>query len=172
MTFGVAELFCQYEAQDQQSATNLVASLWRALAEEHDKLLKEMEQAFQRHSRRQTRPALEEVVSLLVLEIHRYRNVILSIDGLDELSEENRVHAEFIKELQLMLTGVPKDGISLQLMVTSRMAHSTFDGATELEIRAADSDIKTLIISRIKPVCVSAKHFPPKSEKIRAWEGI
>ena len=27
-----------------------------------------------------------------------------------------------------------KDGTKLQLMVTSRMAHSTFDGANELEI--------------------------------------
>ena len=156
MTFGVAGLFCQYKGQDQQTATNLVACLWRALAEKHDKLLNEVEEAFQRHSRRQTKPALGEVVSLLISEMQRYRNVIFLIDGLDECSEENGARAEFIKALQSIMTGLPKDGTSLQLMVTSRIARTTFDGATELEIRAADSDINTMITSQINTgLCLS-----------------
>ena len=97
------------------------------------------------------------------------RNVILLIDGLDEFSEENGVRAEFIKALQSILTEVPKDGISLQLMVTSRMAQSIFNGATELEIRAADSDITGLINSRIDSGMCLSKTF---SAKIREDQGL
>lgn len=101
------------------------------------------------HSRRGTRPSLEEISTTLKSIVRDYSRVYLVVDALDECPAEDGTRSKLLAEIR----GLQKEkGIDLRLMVTSRFIpdiEDKFKEVLRLEVRASDKDIEKFVTGRI-----------------------
>jgi NACHT domain len=144
---GVACVYCNFKDQDKQTPTNLIASIWRQLAQCRHSLSEDVKQLYTSHHGDKN-PTLIEVVKILHSEINRHSKVFLLVDALDECSEENGYRMNFNTELQKLLKLPPK----VNILVTSRdldtIARCNKD-SKKLEIKASTEDIQAYVQRRI-----------------------
>lgn len=101
---------------------------------------------YRHHTKKQTRPTLDELSKLLQLEIHRLSKVFIVIDALNECPEGNGTRDSFVAEIR-------KFQPIIYLLVTSRHISTIereFEKAAWVEIHATNKDIGRYIKSRIK----------------------
>ena len=99
------------------------------------------------HTRKDSRPTMNELSNLLCSEIARLSEVFILVDAMDECSVNNDTREELLTTLQRLLE-MP----NVRLMITSRPVASIeahLQGMAYLEIRAADEDIRKYIENRI-----------------------
>ncbi|KAH0541245.1 hypothetical protein FGG08_004250 [Glutinoglossum americanum] len=139
-------IYCSYKEQDNQKAVNLIASLLQQLVQRTPTISEGIMSAYQGHTKKQTRPTIEEYSHLLQSEIRRFSKVFIAVDALDECPESNGTRDSFITQIRKLQPNI-------NLFVTSRHISTIereFEKAPRVEIRASDGDIKTYIQSRIK----------------------
>lgn len=101
---------------------------------------------YRQHSKKQTRPTLDELSKLLQLEVFRFSKVFIVIDALDECPENRGTRDSFITEIRNLQP-------ITHLLVTSRQISTIereFQKAAQVEIHAKDEDIGRYIESRIQ----------------------
>ena len=101
---------------------------------------------YHRHSKKQTRPTLDELSKLLQLEVRRISKVFIIVDALDECPESNRTRKSFLAEIRKLQPTV-------HLLITSRhipAIEREFETAAKIEIRASDEDVRKRLESRIE----------------------
>jgi hypothetical protein len=138
-------IFCNYKLQADQTVPNLIASLLKQIVQGSHTDLKEVKSLYTRHKKDCTRPTLNELTSVLALEIGALSKVFIVVDALDECREDDASRAKLLKVLRLL----PKN---VNLMVTSRNLPTIaedFDKAERLDIRATGEDVTTYVNSRI-----------------------
>ena len=141
----VACIYCSYKERENQSTTNLIASLLKQLIQLRPEIPSEIVNLHERHLTKQTRPTLDEVSQLLKREIRSRSNVFIIIDALDELSDSDNTRDNFISELRSIQDDV-------RLMITSRHVTTIeheFENAGRIEILASDEDVKLYLKARI-----------------------
>jgi hypothetical protein len=141
---GVACVYCNFKDQDTQTATNLIAGIWRQLAQCQNSLAKDVKELYTNHHG-DKRPTLVEVAKILGSEINRHSKVFVLIDALDECSEESGCRKNFHTELQVLPSNV-------HILVTSRDLDTIArwnKGSKKLEIKARTEDIQAYVQRRI-----------------------
>ena len=138
--------FCDHRDRENQSAENIMLSLWRQLMQK--RVLGELECEYLEttYSKRGVYPTTDALVKLLSDELSKYSRVFVLLDALDELRTESR------DSLQYLLRQLPTN---VNLLVTSRVPKETsleFRNVPQLEIRARDQDIKDYINGRLQSV--------------------
>jgi hypothetical protein len=107
---------------------------------------------YRQHSKKQTRPTLDEMSKLLqskvhhLLEVCRLSEVFIIIDALDECPESNGTRDSFVAEIRKLQP-------ITHLLVTSRHISTIereFEKAAWVEIHATGEDIGRYIESRIR----------------------
>ncbi|KAJ5318775.1 uncharacterized protein N7506_011479 [Penicillium brevicompactum] len=157
--------FCDYKDQANQSAENIILSLWRQLMQR--RVLGELECEYfeTTYLKRGVFPTTDALVKLFSDEISKYSRVFILLDALDELRTESR------DSLQYLLRQLPK---RMNLLVTSRVPKETtveFRNVPQLEIRARDKDITDYINGRLESVSKlrsKVEHNPKLKEEIRS----
>lgn len=150
---GVAFIYCNHKETETQTASNLIASLWRQLAfgrhissDVHDLYLK--------HNERHTKPSLDEIVSVLRSAVADYLRVFVIVDALDECPNEKNTR-------DIVLTRLTTLGPTVNLLLTSRPnigIEMIFPDIEQLEIRASPHDIRLYIKAQINSGSRLAKH--------------
>ena len=101
---------------------------------------------YRHHSKKQTRPTLDELSKLLQLEVRRLSNVFIAIDALDECLESNHTRESFLAEIRKLQP-------TIHLLITSRHVSTIereFEKAARVEIRASDEDVRRYLEGRIE----------------------
>ena len=139
----VCYFYCHYKEQDQQTAVNLLGSLLRQLATNHQHIIPavmKLHEKFQKEDRN-CRPSLLDYTQILSEVLLTFDNVYVVLDALDECSMDER--DKFILGMKQL---------PLQLLVTSRHIPDIlelFQGVDSLEIRANANDIRSFLQSQM-----------------------
>ncbi|KAI9774757.1 MAG: hypothetical protein M1839_001624 [Geoglossum umbratile] len=142
----VAYTYCNYKEQENQTVTNLIASLLQQLVRRKRVISDEIVSLYDHHLDRRTRPTLAEWSKLLQSEVRHLSKVFAIIDAFDEHLESNNTKYSFLTEIRKLQPTV-------HLLVTSRHIASIereFEKAARVEIRASDIDIRRYLEDRIK----------------------
>jgi hypothetical protein len=137
-------VYFNYKEQDQ-TATNIVASLLQQLLHQQTDIPEEVKLLHEDHVTKGTRPPLLTCSKILQTTIRRFTKVFVVVDALDECSEEDGVRKIF----SMLLNQIAPDS---NLLITSRhtaVIESMFEGATRIEIRASHKDIRNYLSARI-----------------------
>lgn len=142
--YGVAYVYCNYKAQDEQDISSLLRAILKQLALCRSSTIEPIEQMYKRHANRGTKPSLDELYNILGEVVAQYPYVYIVVDALDECQKEPRQRLlDKLRDLQ--------GAHDVRLMVTSRLIPEildVFEHALKLEIRADNGDIKQFIDSQ------------------------
>jgi hypothetical protein len=151
---GLAYIFCNYKAHDEQNIINLLSAILKQLVQEQPAISEPLTQLYERHSSRRTRPALEDIVTILKGVTKSLSATYIVIDGLDECSDRFGTRSQLLRKLrELQLES------DVRLLVTSRFVQdieNEFKLMPKLEVRASDADVKRYVDSQMDrlPNCV------------------
>jgi hypothetical protein len=137
-------IYCNYKEQNQ-TASNLIASLLRQLAEDDSATYDNVKSLYERHKDGKTPLTFDETRKALQSEIDTYSKMFIIVDALDESSEADGTRGKLLTVLRSL-------GSTVSLLVTSRTHASieeAFYGTQRLEIRARDQDVRRYIEGRI-----------------------
>jgi hypothetical protein len=138
---GVAYVYCNYKAQEEQDASSMLTAILKQLVQGRLSSIEPIELLHQRHADRGTSPSLDEICSALREVLAHYPSVYIVIDALDECQDGTR--RQFLSRLRDLQA--ERD---VRLMVTSRFIPEiadAFQEATRLEIRASREDVKRFV---------------------------
>jgi hypothetical protein len=138
---GVAYVFCNYKAQEEQDTSSMLAALLKQLVQARPLITGSVERLHKQHTDRGTRPSLDEVLSCLRDVLAHYSATYIVIDALDECQDS--VRGQFLTKLRELQVG--RD---LRLMATSRFIPEivdTFQGEMRLEVLASEEDVKRFV---------------------------
>jgi hypothetical protein len=142
---GIAFIYCNYKEQPDQTSVNLISSLLRQLAMQKPFILDNLASFHEKHSSKNTRPNISELLRELQSAASSFDSVFIIIDALDECSEENGSREGLLENLRALPEKV-------HLMFTSRphiRIDRSFPDTQELKIIASTDDVRTYVDSRI-----------------------
>jgi hypothetical protein len=142
-SIGIAVIYLKYN-EPEQTLDNLLASLLKQLAQEHDSIPDALLNIYEHHRERNTPPSVDEVFEALSSVIEAYKEVFFIVDALDECPEE--VRWGLVEKLQSFQ---PK----VRLMITSRYLDSIAEELADFarfEIKANKADIELFIDYQIR----------------------
>ena len=132
--------------QDLKPVAILRSILQHVIQRREGGLSNETFELYQKHMRRGTQPALQEVSDILRLEIDDFSKVFIVLDALDECTATDNASSRLLGELQLLQ---PK----LRLMVTGRpfaeKNMSLFNAYVTVPVLARSTDIEKFVHGQI-----------------------
>lgn len=136
--------FCDYKDQGIQTVRTVLASLWGHLMKSRLLDMRECEALEKKYLERKVQPPETEMLAILQDEIARYPRIFILLDALDEFSSNHR---------EDLLFALQKLGLNVNILITSRyIAHvesTTTRNTQQLQISAADADLRTYIAGRL-----------------------
>jgi len=144
----VLSLYCDYQAQKDQSAVNMIGALIRQVALGTPRIPREVKNAFEESKQGGGQGLrLADMVKLFVKTISSIELVYLCVDAVDEMLRQHR--SEFLRALQQVIQDAP----NVRLFLTGRPyirgeldKHLT-KGAYIIHVAADQGDI-TMYLSR------------------------
>lgn len=147
-------IYCQYQMKETHTAASLLAAIWRQLITDPDAISSQARALYDKHSFAETRPSLEEVMSVLGVELAKHSIVSILVDAFDECPVPTR--NILVQKLQTLLQLPRLQKTRIRLMVTSRQPSNSFPEAVRVEIVATGDDlglfVKETITSGISPM--------------------
>jgi len=146
-SIGVTYLYCHYK--QKQELADFFASLLKQLIQEQASLPRSMMALYKHCKNKQTRPSLNEILSVLYSVVADYSKAFIIIDALDECQVSSGDRRRLLSEIFDIQT---KSGVNL--FVTSRFIPDIKDeferrGSSLLEIRATDEDVRRYLDDHI-----------------------
>ncbi|USP76308.1 Arp Ankyrin repeat protein [Curvularia clavata] len=154
ISVGVAYVYCNYKAQEQQSTSVMLASIIKQLVQSRPSVIEPVARLHKQHDQRGTKPSLDEIFSTLQEVLAEYSTVYLVIDALDECKDSDGSRRQFLAKLQDLQAGQ-----DVRLMATSRFIpeiEEEFKQAEKLEIRASEDDVRQFVAGQMYrlPKCI------------------
>ncbi|KAJ7476790.1 hypothetical protein FB451DRAFT_1366381 [Mycena latifolia] len=149
---GLACIYLNHKETETQTITNLLGGLWRQLMLGKP-ISPTVQNLYDHHHERQTRPKLEEVCKALDSAVAQYSKVFIVIDAVDEYPDHHR-HL-FLKYLVNLL---PQTSI----LMTSRPhinLEAQFPNVKTIEIRATEQDLQKYLDTQIQDSVRLSKHI-------------
>ncbi|RYP07260.1 hypothetical protein DL765_009212 [Monosporascus sp. GIB2] len=150
---GVAYVYCNYKAQEEQDTTSLLAAILKQLVQARPSTVEPVERLYEQHADRGTMPSLNEVFGALRDVLPHYPTVYIVTDALDECrdSDARRQFLAKLRELQAVQ--------DIRLMATSRSIPEIMDEfreALSLEVQASNEDVKRFVAGQTYrlPKCI------------------
>lgn len=137
---GISYIYCNFRRQDEQKLDDLLASLLKQLAESQSSLPKAVQDLYNRHKAKRTRPSLDEISKCLKSVAETYSKAFIIVDALDECQVSDGCRKRFLSELFNLQTNC-----AANIFATSRFVPEItdkFDQGMSLEIRASKDDVK------------------------------
>jgi Cdc6-like AAA superfamily ATPase len=138
-TVGIAYLYCNFQRQQGQKPEQLLANLIKQLAQHQKTFPRSVQELYDRHQQRNTRPLLEELSASLQSVGGSYSRVFIVVDALDECQDANGNRTKLLDHL----FGA-QSKIGLNLFATSRPIPAImkrFKDCLSKEIRPTREDI-------------------------------
>jgi Cdc6-like AAA superfamily ATPase len=151
---GIAYLFCNYKAQDDQSVLTLLAALLKQLVQGRPDIPASVAYIYDYHLKRKSRPSLDEILRVLQCVCSNYTTVYIIVDGLDECADRDGTRGRLIDKLDEL-----QARIDIRLLFTSRFIPEIiqkFQSDPILEVRASEKDVKCFVAGQLPrlPNCI------------------
>jgi Cdc6-like AAA superfamily ATPase len=151
---GVAYVYCNYKAQEEQDASRMLAAILKQLVQARPSLVEPVERLHKQHADRGTRPSPDEVFSVLRDVLAHYSTVHIVVDALDECQDSDGTRRQFLAKLRDLQAGG-----DVRLMATSRYIPEivdAFNEAPKLEVQASKADVKRFVAGQLYrlPRCI------------------
>jgi NACHT domain len=151
---GVAYLFCSYKAQVDQSVSNLFTALLKQLVQCRPDIAAPVAQIYDKHSKKRSRPSLDEILQALNSICSNYTTVYIIVDALDECADRDGTRGRLIDTLRDL-----QARLDVRLLFTSRPIPAIiqkFQSDAVLEVRAREEDVRRFIDGQIPrlPNCI------------------
>ncbi len=140
----VLSIFCDYQSATAQTISNLLCSLLKQIVQDNG-LSDPIMLLYDQCCHDGTRPSLTVLTQTLVHELGSFHHVYIVLDALDEFSDDNGGQERLTDAMRSL-------GNNVHLLVTSRditTIGSLFKADTRLDIRAANTDINSYIMSKL-----------------------
>ncbi|KAJ4378694.1 hypothetical protein N0V86_005565 [Didymella sp. IMI 355093] len=149
---GVAYVYCNYKAQENQDLSSALAAILKQLVAGRPSAIEHIERLHQKHADRGTKSSVDEITIAVRNVLAHYPYSCVVIDALDECQTATRhqLMAKF-RDLQA--------GHDVRLMVTARFIpdiEDAFKAALRLEVQASHEDVKRFIAGQTYrlPACI------------------
>jgi hypothetical protein len=151
---GVAYLFCSYKAQSNQSAPTLLAALLKQLVQSRPDIAALVTHLYEHHSKRRSRPSLDEIFRALQSVCSNYTTVYILVDALDECTDRDSTRGRLIDKLRDLQART-----AVWLLFTSRFIPEItqkFQSNPILEVRASEEDVRRFVVGQMPrlPNCI------------------
>ncbi|EOA81085.1 uncharacterized protein SETTUDRAFT_44889 [Exserohilum turcica Et28A] len=151
---GVAYVYCNYKAQEEQDTSRMLAAILKQLVQARLSLVDPVERLHKQHADRGTRPSPDGVFSALRDVLAHYSTVYIVVDALDECLDSDGTRRQFLAKLRDL-----QAGRDIRLMATSRLIPEIVDWFNEglkLEVQASEEDVKRFVAGQIcrLPRCI------------------
>lgn len=170
---GIAYLFCNYKAQVDQTARNLFAAILKQLVQSRPDIAAPITGIHDHHSKRATKPSLDELTQALLSTCSNYSTVYVVVDALDECSNANGVRHQLIDKLRSL-----QANRNVRLLFTSRYIPEViqeFHSNPQLEVRASNEDVRRFVVGQLPRLCVPINeqlHRDIESKVVEAVDGM
>ncbi|KAL5378431.1 hypothetical protein DPSP01_009188 [Paraphaeosphaeria sporulosa] len=151
---GVAYVYCNYKAQEEQDVYGMLAAILKQLVQGRPSTAGPVERLHKQHADRGTKPSLEETLGALKEILSKYSAVYIVVDALDECRANDGTRRQFLAKLRDLQAGQ-----DVRLMATARFipeVEDAFRDTAWLEVRASKEDVKRFVAGQIHrlPRCV------------------
>jgi hypothetical protein len=151
---GIAYLFCNYKAQTDQSAPSLLAALVKQLVQSRPEITVPVTHVYDHHSKRGSRPSLDEMFSALQSVCSNFIAVHIVVDALDECADTDGARSRLIDKLRNLQATT-----DVRLLFTSRFIpeiRQKFQSNPILEVRASEEDVRRFVAGQMLclPNCI------------------
>lgn len=147
ISVGIAFLYCNFQRQQEQKLTDLLASLLKQLVQQRPSIPENVKSLYERHKEKRTCPSFDEILKELDSVVRLYSKVFIIIDALDEyqaLVDDRRLFLCSIFNLQAHA--------HVNIFATSRFIpeiEQQFEKCKRIEIQAQRDDILRYLDGRI-----------------------
>jgi hypothetical protein len=151
---GVAYVYCNYKAQEEQDTSRMLAAILKQLVQARPLLAQPIQRLHEQHANRGTRPSPDEIFSAVQDVISHYSAIYIVVDTLNEFRDSNGARRQFLDKLRHL-----QQGRDVRLMATSRFIPEIVDAFNEdlkLEVQASVEDVKRFVAGQIYrlPRCI------------------
>ena len=149
---GLAWIYLNHKETETQTPVNLLASFLKQLTFGLKSVPSTVQELYQYHHGRQTRPNSDELIKAFPSVIAGYSKVYMMIDAFDEYPEDQR---------HVLLKYLATIANTVNLLITSRPhvnLGSFLSKVQTLDIKAIDNDIRLLVDSQISKSPRLSKH--------------
>ncbi|PGH09587.1 hypothetical protein GX51_00693, partial [Blastomyces parvus] len=147
---GIAYLYCNFRQQQAQKAVDLIANILKQLIQWQPSVAEVVKDFYNLRKRRDYRPFLSELRSILHQIAASYQRIFIVIDALDECGASFDGREMFLQEIFNLQTKT-----NASIFATSRFIQEIeekFAGSIRLEIRASDTDVQKYLDEKL-PNC-------------------
>jgi Cdc6-like AAA superfamily ATPase len=174
-TVAIAYLYCNFQRQQEQKPTDLLASILKQLIQRQPSVPEKVMSLYKHHYDERTRPSFDEISKVLHSIVYNYSKTFIIIDALDECQVSDGGRRMLLSEIFNLQA---KTGASF--FATSRFIPEIakeFEGNISLEIRASDDDVQRYLdakMSQLRPFASrnSTLQEEIKSEIVKAVDGM
>lgn len=162
---GIAYVYCNYRRKHEQDAEQLLVSLLKQLCQQWSILPPCIQELYEAHQPKRTRPSIEEITNALRIVADQHSQVFIIIDALDECQVDFGCRARVltsISDLQM--------ACNVNFLATSRFVaeiQDMFVGKPTLEIRAQEHDVRAYIDGYMSDLPSFVSRSPDLQEQIR-----
>jgi hypothetical protein len=152
---GLAYVFCNYKSQVDQSLYGLLSGLLKQLVQSRRDMAALITGLHDHHWKRNSRPSLDEIFSVLQTVCSNHAGVYIIVDALDECTEQD-MRSRLIENLRKLQA---KTMTNVRLLFTSRFIHEIMEKFRldlMLEVRASEEDVKRFVAGQLPrlPSCI------------------
>ncbi|KAH9864036.1 hypothetical protein J1614_009969 [Plenodomus biglobosus] len=169
---GVAYVYCNYKAQQEQDASSMLAAIVKQLVQSRPSAEEPVARLHSQHADRGTKPSLEEIFCTLREVVATYTTVYVVIDALDECRDGDGTRSQLLARLRDLQMGQ-----DVRIMATARFMpeiEAEFQTAMRLEIQASDEDVRRFVAGQTHrlPKCIQRDPALQKMVEERTLERI
>ena len=137
---GVAQIYCDYKRQNEQSKLNLFGCLARQFLQQQAVIPNDVLEIYRAHQKEEKGASFTDILRILRSALKGFSRAYIIVDALDELQKTSRVRRDLLSNILKIQAAFP-----INLMVTSRHTESLvleLENAVYLEVRASPGDIR------------------------------
>jgi hypothetical protein len=153
-SIGVAYVYCNYNAQEEQDVPSMLAAIVKQLVQGQPSAAEPIERLHKKHYGCGTKPLIEEIFSALREVVAKYSTVYVAIDALDECRHSDGTRSQLLARLKDLQVGQ-----DVRIIATARLTpeiQAEFQTAMKLEIQASDEDVRRYVAGQTHrlPRCI------------------
>ncbi|KPM37589.1 hypothetical protein AK830_g8957 [Neonectria ditissima] len=160
---GVGFIYCNYQRQDSQSFSDLLASLLKQFSQETSSISDVLQSLYDKHASKKTRPTSSELSQTLQHVLSQYPQSYIAIDALDECKECDR--RKLLAELNKLQTATTTNIFATSRGISDVLDH--FKSSPSLEVRASRQDVEIYVLHNMAQLPTVVQVNPKLQEEIK-----
>ncbi|KAH8725930.1 ankyrin repeat-containing domain protein [Phaeosphaeriaceae sp. PMI808] len=151
---GIAFVYCNYKAQEEQKIGNLLSAILKQLVQVRPSIAEAAENLWENHAYKGTKPSVKDIFATLQAVLGKLSTTYIVVDALDECKDGAGTRRQLLDHIKILQTKH-----DLRFMITSRNIpeiEEEFKEAMKLEIQARNDDMRLFITGQIfrLPKCI------------------